>query len=347
MNETEKYLENIKKRFDLNNLKQLVEKLKEIKVLIIGDTIIDKYVFVQPKGRAVKDPILSVEFINEESYAGGILAIANHISTFVDNIKLVTLLGDKKSKSEFIKKNIDPKIELKFFTKENAPTTLKKRYIDSYRKNKLFKMEKINDKPISESLTKEITDYLNNELEKFDLIIVGDFGHGFINGKIRHVLEEKSKFLSINVQTNSSNMGYNYITNYKRAEFISMNESELRLPLMKRFDDVDTIIKEFHKKFKYNKFLVTLGKNGSVLFDDAKIYKAPILIKTVVDTVGSGDASFAISSLFSFLNVENELITFFSNCAGGIISNVSGNEESITKEKLLNFIGGLYQNGLV
>ena len=95
----------------------LIEKLKEKRVLLIGDTIIDHYIFVQPKGRAVKDPILSVNYSHEEKYAGGVLAVANHISSFVNEVKVLTLLGDKLRHQDFISNAVFQNIKLKTFTK--------------------------------------------------------------------------------------------------------------------------------------------------------------------------------------------------------------------------------------
>lgn len=323
---------------NFNEIKNLTVKLEKLKVLVIGDTIIDQYIFVTPKGRAIKDPIMSTEYENYETYAGGTVVIANHISTFVKKIKLVTIIGDRKNKLDFIKKNLNKNIKLKHFVKKNSPTTVKKRFIDSYRNNKLFKIEYINDKPILDKLTREIMSYLNKELPKYDLVIVGDFGHGFINNGIRGVLEKRSKFLSINVQSNSANMGYNYINHYRKVDFITMNDSELRLPLMKRFEPIEDVMTIFSKKFGYDKFLVTLGDKGSVFFDNGKLYKCPVLVKSVVDTVGAGDALFAIASLFTYIKANPKLIPFVANCAGGIKANYMGNKYFITKNKLLKFI---------
>lgn len=334
----EDYIGNIKKKFDLKQIEACLEKLKSINVLVIGDTIIDEYVFVAPKGRAIKDPILSVGYKNHEIYAGGVLSIARHASDYVNKIKLVTLVGDHRTKMDFIKESLPKNIELKTFTKENSPTIVKKRYISYYRDDKLFKVEYMNDEPISKYLTDEIVNYLGEELPKYDLVIAGDFGHGFINNAIRNVLEKKSKFLSVNAQSNSANMGYNYINHYKKPDFAVLDEQEVRLPLMKRFEDIKEVIAEFHNKLGYSKFLVTQGKYGSIFFNNGKIIKAPILIETVVDTVGAGDAVFAIGTLLAYLKVDDELIPFIANCAGGIKANIMGNRESVTKEKLISFI---------
>lgn len=339
-----KYIIQIRKKLTMPNLTSYISRIKNLNVLVIGDTIIDEYVFVTPKGRAIKDPILSVEYLNQELYAGGVLAVVNHISSYVNNVQLVTMLGDKDSKIDFIGDSVGKNVKIKSFEKKNSPTTVKKRYVDAYKNHKLFKIEYIDDLPIEKTLSDEVVNYLSSELPKYDLVLVADFGHGFINNSIRDILEQKSKFLSINVQSNSANMGYNYINHYKKVNFISMNDAELRLPLMMRFEPIEDVIFAFNKKFGYDKFLLTLGKKGSVFYNNEKLTYAPILIDKVVDTVGAGDALFAISSLFAYLDVDDEVIPFIANCAGGIKANYIGNKESVTKEKLIKFIESLYQN---
>jgi len=340
------YINGIKSKFNISKISELLDKPKDIKVIVLGDTIIDEYVFSTLKGLAIKDPIISVDYKYHETYAGGILAVANHLSNFATNVKLITLLGEKESREDFVKEALNDNIDLKTFIKKDAHTTVKKRYVDAYRNNKLFKIEYMNDKPISDELANEIIAYLSEELPKYDLVVVGDFGHGFINSKIRELLEEKSKFLSINVQSNSANMGYNYINHYKSPDFIVMNEEELRLPLMKRFEELKNVVIEFHDVFKHKKFLITLGKKGGIFFNNGKIYEAPAFIKKVVDTVGAGDAFFAVASLFAHMNLDDEITLFLGNCAGGVKSNYMGNKESVTKEKLLNFIEKVYEDGM-
>lgn len=330
----------------MNDIICLIDKLTNLKVLVIGDSIIDHYVFVKPKGRAIKDPILSVEYNNEERYAGGVLAIANHIHSFVNSVTLITLIGEKMTQLDFIKKSLAKNIQLKTFVKKEAPTITKKRYVDEYRNNKLFKIEYMNDVPIKNELTQKILEFLNEEINQYDLVIVGDFGHGFINETIRRKLEEKSKFLALNVQSNSANMGYHYLNLYKRADFISMNEQELRLPFLKRFEPIEEVIQEMYEKLKFESFVVTLGKKGSLFVHKGEILKTPVQIKTIKDTVGAGDALFSLASLLVFLGADNKIIPFVANCAGAIAANTMGNKEPVTKEKLLNFIKEVYQNEL-
>lgn len=344
MEKTDNYIHEIKSKLSLGQIARYFDQIGSLSVLVIGDIIIDKYVFVSPKGRAVKDPILSVEYKNDETYAGGILAVTNHLSDFVKKIRLVTLIGDRDHNVDFIKKSLKGNVELKTFVKENSPTIIKERFIDYHRNTKLFKIEYMNDAPISKKLTDEIVHYLDEELLKHDLVIVGDFGHGFINEAIRRKLEEKSKFLALNVQSNSANMGYNYFNLYKRMDFISMDEQELRMPFLMRFEDIKTIINKVILTNFSNPFLVTRGSRGCVLINRDRFVESPSLTDSVKDTIGAGDAVFAISSLLVYAKFPDELIPFIANCAGGIKVSYLGNKESISKERLINFIDTLYKN---
>jgi rfaE bifunctional protein kinase chain/domain len=335
---TKEYLNKIKDKFNYRQIEDHFKKASSLKILAIGDTILDQYVFSYMKGRAVKDNILSVGYKNDEIYAGGVLAIANHLSTFVNKIKVVTLIGDRESYIDFIEKSVAKNTDIKAFVKKDSPTTIKKRYVDSYKNTKLFKIEYMNDEPISEELSNEITAFLEEELPKYDLVVVADFGHGFIDQAIRDKLEEKSKFLAINVQSNSANMGFNYVNLYKRADFITMNEQELRMPLLKRFEKLEEVMSEFQQRFGFEKFLVTIGKKGSVFYNNGVVHEAPLLVESVVDTVGAGDALFAIVSLLAHSKAHGELMPFIANCAGGVKVQYMGNKQSVTKDKLLGFV---------
>jgi len=338
-------IEEIKKQCSLENVKEIISKFKDIKTLVIGETIIDEYHFAALKGRATKDPILSVDYVNHEVYAGGILAIANHISNFVNEVTVVTLLGDREDKKEFIVNSLNKNVTPKFFIKENSPTIIKKRYLDVVRNTKLFKVEHINDTPISEALEQEIIDFLNNELPNYDLIIIGDFGHGFITENIIKVIEEKSKYLAVNAQCNSANLGYNYVTKYNSPDFLTMDIQELWYAVSDKFSEVSVLMNKLHDKTHFNKFLVTLSKNGSAYFNTGKQTLFPAFVTKPKDTVGAGDAVFSITSLFAYCGYDS-VLPFIANCAGGIAVSYMGNKEYITKEKLLEFIEQVYDGNL-
>jgi len=337
----ESHIEDIKKKYSLEQLKEIISQFKKIRVLVVGDTIIDEYHFTSPKGRAIKDPILSVDYINHETYAGGILAIANHVSSFVDKVKCVTLIGDQEDRREFINKALNTNIDVKFFVKENSPTTIKKRYLSVVHNEKLFKVEHINDESISKALEQEFIGYLEQELPKYDLVMVGDFGHGLITNNIIKFLEKKSNYLTVNAQCNSANLGFNYVTKYDSPTFLSMDIQELQYAVSDRFNEVSVLMNKLHENSGFNKFLVTIGKKGSGFFNNGEQTFFPAFVTRPQDTVGAGDAVFSIASLFVYSKHDN-LIPFIANCVGGIAVGYMGNKEYVTGDKLLEFIEQVY-----
>lgn len=343
MNADQENIIKIKDQFPLDKVNEILNSFKNKKVLVIGDTILDEYCFVEPKGRAMKDPMLSVNHIADEIYAGGILAIANHISNFVNEITILTLLGDNLDKKDLIVKKLNGNIKTNFFEKKKSPTIRKRRYISKLRHEKLFKIEYMNDSPITYELEKDLIDFLEKELPNYDLVVVGDFGHGFINKKLIELLETKSKFLSVNAQTNSANLGFNHITRYNSPSFITMDGSEIKYALGERGEDFNVLINKLSEQTNFKKILVTLGKGGVIYSEKGVISKCPAFVSKTTDVVGAGDAVFSITSLLASSQVGKELIPFLANCVGGIAVNIMGNERSINKEELSLFVEKKYK----
>ena len=335
--EAKEYIQNIKQKYPIEKILSILEKFKSIKILVIGEVIIDEYHFTIPKGRAIKDPILSVDYVYHETYGGGALAIANHVSNFADDVTLLSLIGDKDDRMEFVSKCLNPNIKTKFFVKDNSPTITKKRYLNQLRNEKLFKVEFINDSPISEKLERGILDFLESELHKFDLIIVGDFGHGLINQNIINILERKSKYLAVNVQCNSANLGFNLATKYNSASYVTMDMKEIQYTTGDRFSDIPTLMMKLKERTSFGKFLVTMGQLGAMYYHNGHIYSSPAFIKRPLDTVGAGDAVFAVTSLLAYTK-DDDVLPFIANCVGGIAVSYIGNKDSVTKEKLISFI---------
>lgn len=339
--EKSEYVDAVRKNYPVGSISQMLAKFQKLKVLVIGEAIIDEYHFTTPKGRAAKDPILSVDYVKHEAYAGGILAIANHVSNFVESVTCVTALGDKNDKRDFVAGILNENVSPRFYVKENSPSTTKKRYLDIVRNEKLFKVEFINDAPISKMLEAEIIDFLRRELPKHDLVLVGDFGHGLMTDKIINIIEENSRYLAVNVQCNSANLGFNYVTKYKKASFVSMDIPELQYAVGDKFSEVPVLMDKLHLKTNFRKFLVTMSKEGSGYFNSGKKTFFPSFVMRPIDTVGAGDAVFSVTSLFAYCGID-DVIPFIANCVGGIAVSYMGNKEFITKNRLLGFIEEVY-----
>ncbi|MCS3922221.1 bifunctional ADP-heptose synthase (sugar kinase/adenylyltransferase) [Methanococcus voltae PS] len=325
------------------NILEILKKFNDLNVLLIGETILDQYYFVTPKGRASKDPMLSTQYEYDEMYLGGILAPAKHLSNFVNSVDVVTLIGETNSHEEFIRNNVlenenGNKINLNLFVKENSPTIVKRRYLEPVRNSKLFKVEFINDEPISKDLEAKIIDKLDEIIKhkNIDVILVNDFGHGMITENIIQYLEGCKKYLAINVQTNSGNYGFNPITKFSKADFLSLNTLELRIIYQNRLKSYEELLDDLIKNHNFDNVLLTLGKEGCLYCDGTNYYQDSAITKNTVDTIGAGDATFCLTAIANYLNEDSKNIPKFANVIGAIAVGIMGNKESITKDMILN-----------
>ena len=153
---------------------------------------------------------------------------------------------EKQSTLEKIKKTFkNDRINLKLFKKKNYLDIYKRRYLNNKNFSKIFEVYNFKDEDFYDE---NIKNYLSKNLKKFDKVIVCDFGHGLINSKISKIISSKSKFLSANVQTNSGNRGFNFFNKYKKLDFLSIDEPELRLGVQDKKTNVEKIIKSLSKK---------------------------------------------------------------------------------------------------
>jgi len=337
--EVKNFLSDFGSRYNANDLIDALKSLKKMNVLVIGETIIDEYYYCKGMGKIPKDNLVAMKYLNHETFAGGVLACANHLAGFCDNIHLVTALGKKNSYEDFIKDKLKPNINFKFFYDETGQTIVKRRFIDPTFFTKMFEIYYFDDRNLPENISCEIIDYLKNILPKYDLVIVNDYGHGFFDKNIIEMLRKKTKFLAVNTQTNSANFGFNLVTKYPSPDYVCIDEPEARLAVHQKDGDISEIIEQIFKMINVKKMVITRGHLGSVASESkGKIYHIPVLSNKVIDRLGAGDAFFAISSALSVKNLPIEAVGFIGNVVGAIHVSTVGNKSSIVPDQVYRFI---------
>ncbi len=340
--EVKNFLNNFGLKHSPNDLINILKSLKEMKILLIGETIIDEYHYCKGMGKIPKDNLVATKFLNDERFAGGTLACANHLAGFCDGVHLVTALGKKNSCEDFVKSKLKPNITFKFFYDENGQTIVKRRFIDPTFFSKMFEIYYFDDRQLPESVSNQIANYLEEALPQYDLAMVNDYGHGFFDKNIINVLIKKARFLAVNTQTNSANTGFNLITKYPRADYVCIDEPEARLATQQRDSDIAEIIAQIFKMINSQKLIITRGHLGSVASDGAtKIYETPVLSTKIVDRLGAGDAFFAISSACVAAGAPMEAVSFIGNVVGAIKVTTVGNKSSVEPNQVYRFIQNL------
>lgn len=277
----------------------LIESVKDLRVLFIGDAIMDEYHYVTPLGKSPKEHLIVVQHVDaDEVFQGGVHAAANHARTFCATVDL----------------------------RESMSAMRKVRMVDRVYLRKLFEIHY--DHPVRPCLTAHGRHWYN-------VAVVTDFGHGAITDAMIQDLMTWP-YIAVNAQTNSSNVGFNLITKYPRADYIVIDEPEARLAAGNRYGSIEDVI---HKlvEGRCEKMVVTQGSKGATGYDHGVFTKAPALTQNVVDTMGAGDAFFAVTAPMSKTGSMADLL-MIGNAAGALKTQIIGHRESVTKKALIEYM---------
>jgi len=341
----EDFLLDFSKKHLSEDIINYLEKIYDLRILIIGEAIIDEYVYGFPIGKAGKESIIALKYLKTEKFAGGTLATANHLANFSNNVDLFTLLGDKDSQEDFINGHLNKKVNRLFHYKKDAPTIVKRRFLTSNpltnQLTKLLEYYIINDNEIDKEQSKELQAHLKEILPDYDHILVIDYGHGMFTKEIINLITEKSKFLAVNTQTNAGNMGFNTVSKYQKADYICIDEPEIRFDTREKFACVEDLIISVTKKLSCKKMILTRGTEGCMVYSHNNFISIPAFSEKVVDTMGAGDAFISITSPLVANKVPMEIVGFVGNAVGALKCMSVGNREPIDKPTLYKYITSL------
>ena len=180
--------------------------------------------------------------------------------------------------------------------KKNSHTILKKRYVDNLSLNKVLGVYKLNNDPLAVK-GKSFKQKTKKIIKNFDLVIVSDYGHGFISKKSANIICSNSKYLAVNAQINAANIGYHSMKKYKNCDCVIINEREIRQEFRDKNEKIENLMKKLSLSQKIKNLIVTRGNEGSVLFDKNKFYYSDAFAKKAVDKNGAGDAMLSLVSL--------------------------------------------------
>jgi bifunctional ADP-heptose synthase (sugar kinase/adenylyltransferase) len=280
----------------------LVESASDMKVLFVGDTIVDEYQYVTPLGKSPKEHIVVTRHVGREEFMGGVHAAAAHARTFCEQVDVVT----------------------------GGPVTRKVRMVDELYTRKLFEVHHVE---AGDSLRLPAT------LEHYDAVVVTDFGHGAVSNASVVELTNRSQFLAANAQTNSANVGFNLITKYPTPDYVVIDEPEARLAAGDRDGSIEDVIVGLARG-NYGKMVVTLGSRGAIGWDgeSERFSRCPAMTQRVIDTMGAGDAFLAVTAPMAARGGAMEDLLLIGCAAGALKTQIVGHRESVTKKALLEYM---------
>ena len=335
--EQKKIITKIRKIFDFKSYEKFLLKSDELKILVIGDLILDNYVMCDPLSKSGKGTFLTFKKGDEKSFLGGSGFIANQLANFSKNVDLVSIISNSKKDLKFILNKANKNIKFYPFQTKDSKTIKKTRYVEKVDYNKLIGIYELDNTQIDTHLENKIINFLKKRKNYYDLIVISDFGHGVISKNLIKIINNTKAIKTINSQLNSSNRGSKGIHKFNKADFATMNLTELTSDYgaILKDEEILNLAKQLKKKINLKNIVITRGKSGSIMLNEKnnKI-TCPAFAKNRVDKIGAGDALFALFSLCKASKLDNHVSLFLSSLAAGYTVEKFGNDQPMSKNDL-------------
>jgi len=343
--EIREYMVNFKKKYSMEDIRRYAAKIQNLKVLVVGDVIIDKYTYCNVQGTMSKDMGYSARLKKSEEYLGGAIAVARHISSFTNQVTLMSMIGSEEDIKRRLFDKLEHQIDLSFVYSPSFPTIIKHRYLSKNAKReeyrKIFAINNIpENKNYGKEEHKEFKELLKKKITDYDVVFLCDFGHGLVDREVIDIVQNNAKYLVLNCQTNSSNKGMNIITKYTRADVFTLDQQELKLAFPEYASDEKKALRELSRHLN-GKGCLTRGSFGAYGISEDSIHDCPAFTLSVKDTIGAGDAFLSAAGLFMAAGTNVEIGTFVGNIAGALGANIVGNKESVEKVNVLKYASTL------
>lgn len=331
------WLREAREKISDKNIDAWFSDIKSLKVLVVGETIIDKYVFCEALGKTSKDPILAFLRGEEESQLGGAIAVARHVAGLGAQTTLLSRLGtDQEGTETKLRLEEDHGISTIFQESAHTQTIVKRRFVDQATGAKVFETYEMSDEPATETMDSEFCSLLDSVMDRFDLILIADYGHGLLSGTVLERLSNAQATIAVNTQSNAGNRGFNSISRYLRVDILCLNGSEVQLELKTKHATITELMPGLGGDLGADWVAVTEGAKGLALWGKQKgVQQMPAFTEQVIDRVGAGDALFATVSVLLKIGAHPEGVALFGNLAGASMISNLGNRESLSATTLV------------
>ena len=303
----------------------------QCRLMVIGDTIVDRYVACDPIGMSNEAPVIVVKEMETRDYLGGAAIVAAHVAALGAECFFLSVVGLDNEANFVTNKLPELGVEPIVFEDSSRPTTFKIRYmVDT---QKLFRVSRLNEHRLSVNLEKRIISEINARAPSLDGIVVSDFAYGTITPRIVAALnkakEEHNLQLFGDLQC-SSQVGN--VTQFKDFSLICPTEREARIALGNQNDGVEYIANLLLERTSTPNIVLKLGGDGFIAYQGKEGVEGfverqhfPALTANPVDVAGAGDALLATMAVGLSQGLGLMSVSALACCVSAVAVQTVGN----------------------
>ena len=286
--------------FDISNLKQLLGRMRGMRVAVIGDLIVDEYVTCDAVGMSQEDPTIVVTPLMTRTFVGGAGVVASHAHGLGADVKFFTLVGNDDA-GRFALDTLERHgVVCKSFLDENRPTTRKQRF--RALNKTLLRVNHLRQHPADAKIRRRMLGAVENALKTSDLLLFSCFNYGCLPQDLVDEITERADARGVMMAADSQvSSQTGDVSRFKDMTLLTPTEREARVALNDFVSGLAVVSERLIEKARAKNLVVTLGAEGALIntMTDGKYRsdRLPTFNPSPKDVSGAGDSLFAASSM--------------------------------------------------
>jgi D-beta-D-heptose 7-phosphate kinase/D-beta-D-heptose 1-phosphate adenosyltransferase len=302
------------------NFLKLVSSFKQQTILVVGDTMIDRFIWGKVKRISPEAPVPIVEVTKETEALGGAANVANNIVSLGGKAFIVSAMGEDIVGKSMIEILREKGINADYLVYDSQrPTIIKTRVIAT--NQQVVRIDKEVGGLFERHTQSKIVTNIEKLISKVDAVIISDYGKGVVSPMVlkKTIFLARKRKIPVTVDPKTC-----HFKKYKKITTMTPNEEEaikgMNAKNIETTEDIATLGKKILKNLHLDAILITRGEKGMILIEsNNKITNIPTRAKEVYDVTGAGDTVISTMTLALAANASLQVAAEVANFAAGIV----------------------------
>jgi rfaE bifunctional protein kinase chain/domain len=284
-----------------SRLVEIAKQFSQLKLIVMGDLIVDEYITCQPLGMSQEDPTIVVTPIDAAKFVGGAGIVAAHAAGLGAEVHFISVSGDDGARLFSIDTLEKAGVKIHLLKDSNRPTTLKQRYRSKGKS--LLRVSYLHQGAISAELQQNVLATLESIIDGSNLLVFSDFNYGCLpQALVEKAIELASKHNLLLAADSQSSSQVGDISRFKGMDLITPTEREARISVKNHEDGLVILAEKLRQQARAKNVLLKMGEEGLLIHatndaSDVLTDQIPALNSHPKDVAGAGDSLLIASAM--------------------------------------------------
>jgi len=325
-----------------------LNRWSKIRMLVIGDLIVDEYSACEALGMSAEAPVIVVKELKCRRFIGGAGVVAAHIKELGAECRFISVAGED-AVGDFAKNELSSMgIDARLICDNRRPTTFKKRYVAN--NQKLLRVSRLEDNEVCDSIERKIISEIQGAAGQVDGVVISDFVYGVVTQKVIETVRDVARMYNLPIFADvqcSTQVGS--ICKYQGFTVLTPNEREARLAMQDQNSGVEQLAMDLMEATRCERLFMKLGSEGFISYQRGKFGREisrmsfPALSANPIDVAGAGDSLLSVVATGISAKTEIAELGVLASCMASIAVERMGNGP-IRRSELIAKVRSLLKN---